>query len=283
MTGRAAYGIVAIAAADLRREPRHASELRSQLLLGETVRIDAERSGGQWLRVTGREDSYAGWMRAWALVRVAAGPLRRWQARARARVVRPVDTLRSLTSPRRPLMPVFLGSRLELLKVARGRAVVRLPDGRQGSLPATSLRSAGRDAIGLKRRLASLAGVPYLWGGRTPAGLDCSGLTQLVLGEQGVALPRDACDQYRATRRLERAESVQMGDLVFFARAGEQVSHVGILLDHGTYVHCRGTVHEASLDPLNPLCEKDLLAQFRGYGRPWEGRAEVPIHPARRA
>lgn len=283
MTGRAAYGIVAIAAADLRREPRHAAELRSQLLLGETVRITAERAGGQWLRVTGIEDGYSGWMRAWALARVAAPPLRRWRERARARVVKPFERLFSVSPPRQPLMPVFLGSRLEVLRVSRGRAVVRLPDGRLGSLSSASLRSGARAAIGLERRLASLTGVPYLWGGRTPAGFDCSGFTQVVMAEQGILLPRDACEQYRATRNLKRGEEVEPGDLVFFARPGEAVSHVGIMLNQGTFVHCRRTVHAASLDPTNSLCENDLLAQFRGFGRPGRSQEKGPIHPPRRA
>jgi hypothetical protein len=273
MTGRAAFGIVALSVADLRREPRHAAELRSQLLLGETVTIDAERAGGQWLRVTGLEDGYSGWMRDWAVVRVSRGSVRRWRTRARARVVQPLETLHTDVSPRLAVMPVFLGSRLELLGVAKGRARVRLPDGRTASLPARSIRAGAKPPTTLRRRLASLAGVPYLWGGRTPAGFDCSGFTQVVLGEQGISLPRDARDQYRAARRLRRDEAGQPGDLVFFARAAEPVSHVGILTDRGTYVHCRGAVREASLDPVSPLCERDLLAQFRGIGRPVQGRS----------
>lgn len=268
MTGRAAFGIVAISVADLRREPRHAAELRSQLLLGETVTIDAERAGGQWLRVTGLEDGYSGWMRGWAVVRVGQAAARRWRTRASARVVQPLETLLTDVAPRLPVMPVFLGSRLELMGVARGRARVRLPDGRTASLPARSIRPAGRPPTTLRQRLASLTGVPYLWGGRTPAGFDCSGFTQVVLAEQGISLPRDARDQYRAARRLRRGEAGQPGDLVFFSRAGEPVSHVGILTERGTYVHCRGAVREASLDPGSPLCEKDLLAQFQGIRRP---------------
>ena len=283
MSRGAAYGVVAIAAADLRRAPDHASELRSQLLLGECVAVLGERARGQWLRVTGLEDGYSGWMRAWALVRTSALGVRRWQARARARVVKPLDTLHGEGSPRSPLMPVFLGSRLAVRSSAGGRSVVELPDGRRGVIATASISTRALPEISLAARLRSLTGVPYLWGGRTPAGFDCSGFTQVVLAEQGLRLPRDARDQYRAARRLERGESPRPGDLVFFARGRESVSHVGIISGPGTFVHCRGVVREASLNPSNPLCEKDLVAQLRGFVRPVRGRAYGPIRVLPRA
>jgi len=267
MTRLAAFGIVTLAAADLRREPRHDSELLSQLLLGETVRIGASRDRGQWLRVRGEEDGYAGWMRAWSLVRVGAAAVARWRARARWRVTAPIGALREVEGAGDPLMPVFLGSRLERLGGSPRRALIRLPGGRRAVLTGSALAPVARLSIGLRERVRSLMGVPYLWGGRTPAGFDCSGFTQVTLDEQGISLPRDARLQFRATRPLGRLEPVREGDLVFFGRVGEPVSHVGIMLDRCSFVHCRGWVRMASLDPENALCEKELLPQMRGVRR----------------
>jgi cell wall-associated NlpC family hydrolase len=117
-------------------------------------------------------------------------------------------------------------------------------------------------------RVRSLLGVPYLWGGRTPAGFDCSGFVQQVLGERGVLLPRDAWEQRAACRPLPRRESPLPGDLLFFGIPRARVSHVGLALGGGYFADCRGRVRIASMESDNPLVDSALMAQYRGAGRP---------------
>jgi hypothetical protein len=162
--------------------------------------------------------------------------------------------------------PVFFGNRLIAGRAARGWCAVELPDGRRGFLAAGALAGARRPA--LEARIASLLGTPYLWGGRTPAGYDCSAFVQQVLLEQGMLLPRDAVDQCRASKPLAKDAETRPGDLAFFRRAGEPASHVGLALGAGFYAHCRGRVAVARLDPANPLCDKELVPQFMGWFRP---------------
>ena len=268
MIRRPALGLVAIAAADLRREPRHPSELRSQLLLGEVVRLLGRPTPDRWIRVATEGEGYQGWIKTWSIVPVDEAGARAWSRRARHRVAVPMTTI--LAEGRRPpvLTPAFLGARLVRIESRGARARVALPDGRIGVLPARALTPVIARPPDLEARLRSVRGTPYLWGGRTPAGFDCSGLTQIVLAEQGIALPRDARDQLRASRRLVAGEMPKKGDLVFFGRPGEDVSHVGIMLGPSTYVHCRGWVRPASIDPNNPLCDNELLPQLRAFGRP---------------
>ena len=83
---RLTWAVVSLAALDVRRRPEHRSELTSQLLLGEVVRILGARSGGQWWRVEGLADGYRGWVRSWGLVCVPAARARSWQSKATARV-----------------------------------------------------------------------------------------------------------------------------------------------------------------------------------------------------
>lgn len=264
--------VVTLPVLDLRPEPRHASELRSQLLLGETVRILGRPRSG-WVRVRNDADGYSGWVREWGLVPATPARALRWRRLASARIGAPMALVLALPEGRaaRPargaatVSPVFFGNRLI---PARGRGAwvhVELPDGRRGLLPRSAL--AGRRAA-LEARVLSLLGTPYLWGGRSPAGYDCSAFVQQVLLEQGVSLPRDARDQCRSAKRLRDQAAVRQGDLAFFRRPGEPASHVGLSLGGGYFAHSRGRVHVASMDPYNPLCDKDLLPQFMGWYRP---------------
>ncbi len=262
------FGIIRIAAADLRRAPAHEAELSSQILLGEVVRVRTRRTADRWVQVETVHDRYRGWIKTWSFVLAEAEEARLWLERARHRISRPFVEILDAGRTRTPLMPAFFGSRVRRLD--RGKRVVSilLPEGRRGALPAAALAPAATPGVDLARRLESFAGVPYLWGGRTPAGFDCSGLVQVALAEQRIGLPRDARDQLQASRRLAVGERPRRGDLVFFGRPGEPVSHVGILLDSSTYVHCRGWVRTASLDPESPLCDRDLLPQLRAFARP---------------
>jgi len=271
MSRSAAGALVSLAALDLRLLPDHRSELRNQLLLGERVEIigDSEKAG--WVHVRSLEDRYEGWARDWGLHRLSATRLARWPGAARGRLRGLFAQAFAQPAGAELVTPLFWGARFEL-GIRRGHwRRVGLPTGSEAWVRADQLRDRTEAPPTLSTRVKSLLGIPYLWGGRTSAGLDCSGFTQLVLREQGVDLPRDAADQFEATTDLDRDERPRKGDLVFFSRPKERPSHVGIYLDHGTFVHCRGDVHIGSIDSGNPLSEKDLIPQFRGIRRPAAG------------
>jgi len=263
---RLTHAVVTLPALDVRPEPRHATELMSQLLLGETVRLLGRSGDGGWVRVRNDADGYEGWVRAWGLVPATAARVAGWRRKARGRVGVPLSLVRTGRGTGAGVSPVFFGNRLIAGRSSRGCCAVELPDGRRGFLPSGALAPARRPS--LEARIASLLGTPYLWGGRTPAGYDCSAFVQQVLLEQGVSLPRDARDQWRASRRLSDRVEPRPGDLAFFRRSGEPASHVGLALGAGYFAHCRGRVAVASVDANNPLCDKDLLPQFMGWFRP---------------
>jgi cell wall-associated NlpC family hydrolase len=261
---RPAHGVVTLPVLDVRPEPSHAAELVSQLLLGETVRVlGASRDGG-WLRVKNDADDYQGWVRAWGIVLADAARVARWRRLATGRIHAPMAVVRTGRGTGATVSPAFFGGRLIAARPTRGWCAVELPDGRRGHLRASSLM--GPRPQRLEQRVAVLMGAPYLWGGRSPAGYDCSAFVQQVLLEQGVRLPRDAKDQCRGSRKVVGAERV--GDLAFFRRPGEPASHVGLALGGGFFAHCRGRVQVASVDNDNPLYDKDLKPQFMGWYRP---------------
>lgn len=275
MSGRETHAVVAIPALDLRPEPGQRAELASQLLLGETVKLLAPARAG-WRRVENEADGYRGWVREWGLVPASATRVARWRRRATTVVYEPFASVRTARGGATVVSPLFLGSRVIAGPRVRGWRAVELPDGRRGFLPATALRLDRERPVSLLDRIRTLFGTPYLWGGRTPAGFDCSGFVQQVLQEQGVTLPRDARDQSRVCRRLRATDRAREGDLAFFAAAGEAISHVGIALGENYYVHSRGIVRVASLDRDNPLCDNALAGQFQGWFRPGFGPRSRP-------
>jgi gamma-D-glutamyl-L-lysine dipeptidyl-peptidase len=273
---RPACGVVSIAALDVRLSPAHRSELGSQLLLGEVVRVLSASRDGLWWRIENQADGYHGWARTWGLVPASAARAARWRARATARVI--LASVAATSSPRGGSLvsPLFYNSRLIPAGTTAGRRRLELPDGRRAWVPAAAIAIGGGPRIDLVSRIRGLLGVPYFWGGRTAAGFDCSGFTQQVLAEQGIALPRDAWQQFRISSPLRNGERQRPGDLIFFGNPGERPSHVGIALGGGYYAHARGRVLIGSLEPDNPLCDKRLLDQLVAIRRPGEGASGNP-------
>ncbi len=264
---RPGHAVVTLPALDVRRRPDHASELLSQLLMGEVVRALDTADRGRWWRIRNAADGYAGWVRTWGLVPCPADRARRWLLRARARVAVSHAEIRSAAGDDSVVSPVFWNSRLIVGPARGGRRTAELPDGRRGVLDAAVVRVRPGPALALMDRVRALFGIPYLWGGRTPMGFDCSALTQQLWFEQGLQLPRDARDQWRACRPIPVREA-RIGDLVFFAAPRRPPGHVGLVLGGGYYVHARGRVLVGSIDSSNPLCDKELLFQLQGCGAP---------------
>ena len=98
---------------------------------------------------------------------------------------------------------------------------------------------------------------PYLWGGKTPFGIDCSGFTQMVYKLNGFALPRDAYQQAEIGETLSFVEEAEPGDLAFFDDDEGNIIHVGMVLEQGTIIHASGKVRIDALDHQG-IYNKDL-------------------------
>lgn len=280
--GRPRHGVVSLASLDVRRRPGHAFELRSQLLVGEVVEVLGVSRDGLWWRVRSRTDGYSGWVRSWGVVGATVARVASWERLAAARVRVPYAAVTARPGGGAGVSPLFFNGRvIPGLRKGRHRKV-ELPDGRRGWVVAQALEVGRRRPPALLERVESFLGVPYLWGGRTPLGYDCSGFTQQVLAEQGIPIPRDAALQHRVGRPLRRGEIDRAGDLVFFGALRGPAAHVGVGLGQGYFAHARGWVRISSTKPSNPLYDNDLHGSFRGWRRPSGERSMGPASPARR-
>jgi gamma-D-glutamyl-L-lysine dipeptidyl-peptidase len=223
--------IVTAAVAPLQGEPRVSVPRVSEALHGEPLDVLEHRE--EWLRVRA-PDGYIAWIHAGY---VATGPRawsEDWQQRATGRAL----SADIVTPDGRRRLPT--GGR-----VALRRGVVELADGQRGAVAAGSVRREHELRVEARHlalpELAQrwFAGAPYLWGGRTEWGIDCSGLAQAVYGARGIALPRDSDQQFGQGREISMSadgKGYEAGDLLFFAERG-RVSHVALWSGAGTIVH----------------------------------------------
>lgn len=225
--------------------PLEDSDVVTQALLGARL-VEVERKEG-WVRVKG-DDDYPGWVQL-AQLRTLKDTERYPASLEPGRAVEVDALLANLyrepdVTKHAPVLAAPFGVRLERVKGGKDTArwiEVRLPDGRvawiqQGDVR-TDLQPRSLEAsLALARRFL---GITYTWGGSSTLGFDCSGFTQIIARSRGVILPRDADMQATWTGMAVVAErgQLQPGDLLYFGKDLAHVSHTGIFLGQGTFIH----------------------------------------------
>ncbi len=262
LQGRTAW--VTASVADVRAEPRHAAEQITQALQGETLEPLLAEDGWLLARLS---DGYLGWIRDWHLQLTTANDTQRFSARANATVVVDTVALRDAASDDAQVCAeTILGTRVAILERAQGRVEIELPGGRRGWIDATAVVDGTStwptEVNAILKTLRRFTGVPYVWGGKSPKGFDCSGFVQFVFGLHGVDLPRDSDQQFHCGTPVT---DLAPCDLLFFGR--DSIGHVGVVTSGSTFVHARGEVRTNALDPASPIHDTDLAAQYRGARR----------------
>lgn len=244
---------------DVRREPEHSSELLTQAIMGETmVRLD---SRGDWYLVM-LDDGYHGWVRSWNVGEFPRETAEVYGQKADAMVSASVAYV--LAKPKAGSLPVSditAGTRLVTTDITGGYVKVELPGGRSGYIESGSLEDLPsgppvRKAV--LERAKRFLGIPYIWGGTSAKGYDCSGLVKRVFRMEGVETSRDADQQSVTGRSVEAsAGSLPEAALLFFGEGG-RITHVAISLGEGRFIHSYGDVRVNSLFESDPAYEEKL-------------------------
>lgn len=251
--GRAAEprraAVVLPVVADMHSRTSLEADVVSQAVLGTNVKILAEEKapdGGTWYKVE-TPDTYTGFLPGASLRLLAEGE----RPYASAGLVFEVTSLfanvyaTASVTERKPLLAAPLGARLEAGPLEKRWSRAVLPDGRTGwfqagdgtfvDAAAPRPRLGAEDIVDLAKKFL---GLPYLWGGTSSYGLDCSGFVQLVYRLGGIPILRDADIQMEGSGLLPVAPGQERAvDLVFFGRRKDRISHVGMMIDAEFFIH----------------------------------------------
>ena len=214
------YGICNLAVIPIRKEPSHPSEMVSQLLYNESYEILDEKPG--WFLIRSATDQYEGWIQGIQHCPITEKEFQTLKQKERFVVDRPVLEYQG--------RQLSIGTLLD--EPVAGSMTIP-----ESFSPSLMLEFAQK-----------LLGTPYLWGGRTAFGIDCSGFVQLCARAAGKLLPRDASEQVKEGELVYFLPEIQPGDLAFFGNEDGHIVHVGMMLDTEHIIHASGQVRIDYLD-----------------------------------
>lgn len=256
-------GIVNVSVANIRTKPDHAAEMATQALLGTPLSILKHEKGWYYVQTP---DRYLGWTND-AITMMTPVEFEAWTAKPKVIVTTEVAFLRKTAAPNAAVVSdVVAGAILSESGRSSKTVTVTYPDGRTAVAPRSLvadypkwLASAHDSPDAIVATAKRFFGVPYLWGGTSVKGMDCSGFTKTVYFLNGVLLPRDASQQVDVGEPIDTSAGIDLrpGDLLFFGAAAtperkERVTHVAISLGGRRFIHASTDVHVNSLDPAAP-------------------------------
>jgi gamma-D-glutamyl-L-lysine dipeptidyl-peptidase len=225
-------GICQYSSVPLRAEPSSKTEMVSQLLFGETYRVIGEEKS--WFQIVTDNDNYQGWINENHFAAITENE---------NETVLLQSVCGEIASNNEKIylpMGAVLKQNEEGLVMYRGRGWKL-----EGAVRPQPIKPNRDMLVGDSMQWTN---APYLWGGRTVWGTDCSGFTQVVYSLNGIQLPRDAYQQATKGETLSFLDETEPGDLAFFDNEDGKIVHVGILLDSRRIIHAGGCVRVDKID-----------------------------------
>ena len=234
------YGIGHLSVIPLRKHPFHTAEMTSQILFGETFVVYEKYYN--WNRVRCSFDNYEGWVNQLEYQNISEETFVALSNRPAAIVSDMVEVMYDHTRNR--MFPVLIGSTLPGYK-DQAFEIEGIKYSFEGEV---TMPSIGTNCRKLIENAWVFLQSPYLWGGRTPFGIDCSGFVQLVFKLCGISLQRDSSQQATQGEVVNLLSESHPGDLAFFDNEDGQITHVGLMLDNQTIIHASGKVRSDKID-----------------------------------
>ncbi len=231
------FGICNLSIIPLRLEPNDRSEIVSQVLFGEHFEII--ETAKQWTKIKLQFDDYEGWIDSKQFQSISE---ENFNTLSKEAVILNSDLVEYIIAPNNTLLPITIGASLSFLN--------------HSDINSENYDFEGLKVSGIKPKKDIVTtsflylNSPYLWGGKTPFGIDCSGFTQMVYKLNGYKLLRDASQQSSQGEVLSFIEESEPGDLAFFDNEEGKIIHVGIILENNYIIHASGKVRIDRLDHL---------------------------------
>ncbi|MBN8703455.1 MAG: C40 family peptidase [Bacteroidetes bacterium] len=233
------FGICKLSVVPCKAEPSHKSEMVTQLLFGETYQVLKEEE--DWIHIKITFDNYECWIHKkqhTAITTEIAEQIAQSPLTIVSELIQPISC--GIAS-----MPITAGCSLPLVK-GKDFKIADTEYQYEGAFKRIDFSSPKKKEVVEYAYL--FLNSPYLWGGKSPFGIDCSGFTQLVYKLSGYKLPRDAYQQAELGTPLSFVDEGEPGDLAFFDNTEGKITHVGILLKNNKIIHSSGYVRIDNLD-----------------------------------
>lgn len=234
------HGICLLSVVPCRKEPSGTSEMVTQLLFGEHYSVLEQTE--DWIRIRHAYDKYECWISIKQHTKISESVynnLQKQTAYYSNELVQVLHNRHNFTS-----FPITIGATLPFLK----QSLLQVDShefGFEGLYSEKGNKNAASEIINTGLLFLN---APYLWGGKSPFGIDCSGFTQITYKLNGYYLPRDAYQQVELGHPLSFVEEAEAGDLAFFDNEEGNIVHVGILLNNTQILHASGFVRIDNFD-----------------------------------
>lgn len=256
------WAMVKLSVASLRTGGKHPAEMATQAIMGTPIKM-LEKTG-EWVRVQ-TPDGYIAYIPSTSIVKKSEKELAAWRSSKRVIVTEKFSTLMAEPDAEADVVSdLVLGNILEYRSSAVDGAWIKAetPDGRSGYVPSNAVADFDEwvqqpfNADLIIQTAKEMLGSGYLWGGTSTKLTDCSGLTKVCYFANAIILQRDASQQALTGLRIASKDwktKAQKGDLLFWGNKSGRVTHVGLYIANGIYIHCSGMVKYNSLDPSSEL------------------------------
>lgn len=281
------YGLINNSVGNVRSKPGHAEQLVTQGLLGMPLKV-LKKEGGWYLVQT--PDDYLGWIDSGGMESIDSLKYSQWKNAKKLIYLNTYGfSYEEPSTSSTKVSDLVAGSILRLNQQSGGYYEVTYPDGRIGYILTDEARPFSDwqqelqvSKASLVQTAKSMLGAPYLWGGTSTKGVDCSGFTKTIYYMNGMILPRDASQQVFAGTQVDTQknfEKLEVGDLLFFGRPAtdnrsQRVVHVGMWIGDNQFIHSSGRVHISSVDSTAENYDSYNVGRYleaRRYLDNWKG------------